>query len=157
MKISKGLAKGMMLVGGVGTLGTIGYGLVESTKIDSELREAGIYRLDEIAAQQRDMLPALGSCYTGYVATGSATEDCTDLLSQYFVLQQEEDALTNAPAYQAALDRREQFNNGPFISYLAMTMGFTMLGFTGIFAHFRRQDEERAQQEMTGGLTVDKQ
>lgn len=136
-----------MWVGGVGTLGTMVYGGVESTGVERELQKAGIYRLNEIAAEQQSMLPALGSCYMSDVATGSSTQDCTGLVSQYLRLQQVHDALTTAPAYQAALDRREQFNNGSFIYCLAMSFGFTMLGFTGIYAHFRRQDEEALKEE----------
>ncbi|MDP3640611.1 MAG: hypothetical protein Q8R53_05445, partial [Nanoarchaeota archaeon] len=82
-------------------LGTIVFGGVEGARIERELQKVGIYRLNEIAAEQQSMLPALGLCYTGYVTTGSSTQYCTDLVSQYLVLRQEHDALTNVPAYRA--------------------------------------------------------
>ena len=142
MKISKRLAKGMMAVGVTGILGSSAYCAVVSSRIEREAYRAGVYRVEEIAAEQESMLPTLGSCYIESLVNSSSSSACTNAGAQYMQLQAERNQLENTPTYQEALARKATAYDEQGVTIVATLIGSMVLTCVGLNAYLRQKFEK---------------
>ena len=128
------MAKGMMILGSVGSLGVCIASIVNQASSSQVL----LRQAESVAEQREESRSSLVDCL------GQENDaDCSTLAGQYATLDEELLQQESTPAYQNAQSEQNQFKT------LYGTMGVVslLLFMGGYFAHEKRKSEQELQQE----------